>query len=299
MKVIITGANGFVGRNLAERLSTAHQVLAASRQTLNLLDEAAVKQYVSLHQPDAIIHTATTGGYGKSATNVLEQELRMFFNIERSIDNNIMLINCGSGAEYDRRYWQRKMSEDYFDQHVPVDEYGYGKYLIAKAIDNSKKKIVNLRIFGLFGKYESCYYKFISNAILKNLLGCPLVIQRNTRFDYLFIDDFCAVVAKILAKAPVHKQYNVTPDDSVELVDITKKIIKLTGQKNDVTIVNNDFSREYSGNNSRVKKEYSIKFSNFDDGLIALIEYYKSIIKTIDVDKIREDDYLEKMKKIS
>ena len=299
MKIIITGANGFVGRNLTEQLSAVHQVIAASRQELNLLDEVAVQQYISVHQPDAIIHTATTGGYGKCTTNVLEQELRMFFNIERCIDKNTLLINCGSGAEYDRRFWQRKMPEDYFDQHVPADDYGYGKYLIAKAIANSPKNIVNLRIFGLFGKYESCYYKFISNAIVKNLLGFPIIIQRNTCFDYLFIDDFCDVVAKILVKSPLHKQYNVTPDNAIELADIATKVIKLTGRSNDVTTINNDFSREYSGANSRITSEYSIEFTNFDEGLNDLIEYYQSVIGTIDIEKIRADDYLMKMKKIN
>jgi nucleoside-diphosphate-sugar epimerase len=54
MNIFITGAHGFVGRNLTEYLTrtTEHILLTPKSSELNLLDENAVDEYVSKHNID-------------------------------------------------------------------------------------------------------------------------------------------------------------------------------------------------------------------------------------------------------
>jgi nucleoside-diphosphate-sugar epimerase len=42
LKILVTGASGFIGRNLAEHFRPVHDVAAPSRAELDLLDDAAV-----------------------------------------------------------------------------------------------------------------------------------------------------------------------------------------------------------------------------------------------------------------
>ena len=45
MKILITGGNGFIGRNLIEELSNDYDVFSPSSKDLDLLDSNAIELY--------------------------------------------------------------------------------------------------------------------------------------------------------------------------------------------------------------------------------------------------------------
>ena len=53
MKILITGSSGMVGRNLLESpRSKAYELLTPSHRELELLDKAAVLNYMEKNRPD-------------------------------------------------------------------------------------------------------------------------------------------------------------------------------------------------------------------------------------------------------
>ena len=58
MKILITGANGFVGCRVARFLGMSHQVVALSSKELDITDIDSVFSVVMEHLPKAIIHVA-------------------------------------------------------------------------------------------------------------------------------------------------------------------------------------------------------------------------------------------------
>lgn len=63
MKVLVTGANGMVGRNLlAHPAAGKYEVLAPSSQGLDLRCPLDVEAYLATHKPDAIVHLAAVVG---------------------------------------------------------------------------------------------------------------------------------------------------------------------------------------------------------------------------------------------
>jgi dTDP-4-dehydrorhamnose reductase len=59
VKVLITGAGGFVGSNLVHVFAAAGDaVLAPSHAELDLVDRERTGAYVREHAPDAIVHAA-------------------------------------------------------------------------------------------------------------------------------------------------------------------------------------------------------------------------------------------------
>lgn len=62
-RLLITGGQGMVGRNLRALPGIADwAVLAPSSQELDLLDEAALRDYLARHRPDAVVHAAGVVG---------------------------------------------------------------------------------------------------------------------------------------------------------------------------------------------------------------------------------------------
>ena len=87
--------------------------------------------------------------------------------------------------EETRDNYIEKMDESYIGKNIPTDMYGLSKYIMNEYARNSRN-IVNLRLFGVFGKYEDYRIRFISNNICRVLAGNTISINQNVFFDYIF-----------------------------------------------------------------------------------------------------------------
>ncbi len=302
MNILITGSEGFVGKNLVELFSKdGFFTLNPGVAEIDLTDAVQVDAYLSEHDVDVIIHSATTlRQKTEYPDDVCEMNLRMFFNLVRSMKPSTRLINFGSGSEYSRPHWKKKMREVFFNSHVPTDSHSYAKYLISKYIEeNTSLDMITLRIFGIFGKYEDYRYKFISNSIAKNLLQMPIVINRNAEYDYIYIDDFYLVVKHFVLNEPLYRSVNVTPEKPVELVSIAETINEISRYKSEIQVLNEGIGIYYSGDNSRLLESFS-EFSTLAirDSVRDLFNWYESRLSSLDITLLQQDDYLEYAKKI-
>lgn len=299
IKVLVTGASGFVGRNAVEHLSAAgkYEVFACTDPVLDLRDAEAVKRVVGEFAPDRVVNCAAVVGTRKTANDlssgdVAAVNLRMFFNLLRALPPDARLLHLGSGAEYDHRAYRPKMPEAFFDTSVPQDPYGFSKYVISKYAANALNVTV-LRIFGIFGKYEDYTFKFISNAIVRNLLGLPIVINQNVVFDYLYIADFVRLLELFVDRQPAHKHYNITPASSIDLVSLASLVNAAGGRPSEVRVLNPGWNREYSGDNSRLVKEFPFVFTPYAAAVKELYGYYSRELDKLDTAAVRADLYLK------
>jgi GDP-L-fucose synthase len=83
----------------------------------------------------------------------------------------------------------------------------------------------------------------------------PLTIKQNRRFDYLFVEDLMPVLDYFITTTGRHQAYNVTPDESVELLEIARRVCLISGKKLPVVFAQEGMGTEYSGDNSRLRKE--------------------------------------------
>ncbi len=285
MKIFITGGSGFIGRNLKEQLNNKYSIFAPSSQELDLLDEAKVKEYLKKHNFDVVIHTATwnaTRNSKKDTSKVFESNLKMFFNIARQADLCGKIIYYGSGAAYDMRHYIPRMPESYFDTHVPADEYGFSKYIMAKYTENAKN-IYNLRLFGVFGKYEDWEIRFISNACCKAVWDLPITIRQNVYFDYLFIEDLANITDWFINNNPDEKTYNVCTGKAIDLLAFANNVVKISDKDIDVIVKKDGLGREYSGDNSKLLSHIEdYTFSGIDKYIKQLYGWYLEEKNSID-----------------
>lgn len=278
MKILITGGSGFIAKNLYQQFHTKYRVTSRNRTELDLLDYKAVHDHILKNKYDVIIHSATYDAAPKTSKKdplkVLQNNLEMFFNLVRCNDYYDRLIYFGSGAEFSRENWQPGMNEAFFDKFVPSDQYGFSKYIMTKytQLDSS---IYNLRLFGVFGKYEDWRYRFISNAISRVVCDQPIEINQNVYFDYLYINDLVRIVDWFLNNRPQYNVYNVCTGNSVDLKTLADKILQISGKKLHVIIKKSGLGREYSGDNSLLMNELpDFRFTPLEDSIRELYRWY-------------------------
>jgi GDP-L-fucose synthase len=181
------------------------------------------------------------------------------------------------------------MPEEYFGVHVPEDAYGFSKYVMAKYIEQADK-ITNLRLFGVFGKYEDYEFKFISNAIVKNLLGMPIVINQNVNFDYLYVDDLIRMVAAFIGRRSQYRAYNAVSGRTIDLITIAQKINHLSDQSSEIVVRNPGMNVEYSADNQRIVHELGgFEYTDYDAAIASLYAWYKQKLPEIDRVGIEKD----------
>ncbi len=291
--ILITGSAGFVGRNLVEYLSAQFNIFAPVHADLELMDEGSVRDYIVKNKIQIVIHCANIGG-GRNTVHVPDvayKNLRMFFSIYRNLNRLEKIIHLGSAAAYDMRHYQPKMSEEYFDNHIPVDGYGFAKYACSQLIEKSQK-VIELRLFALFGKYENVYIKFVSNAIVRNIFKLPIVIYQNVYFDFLYIDDLVKIIEYFLTSKSKYKIYNTARGKTIDLLTIAHEVNKVGAHKSKIIVNNSGLNTEYSANISRLRGEMpGFKFTPFREAVRDLYAWYERNLDNINREKVARDDY--------
>lgn len=288
MRVLIIGATGFIGRNLKEYFENkeGYVLLAPNRQELNVLDEKSVTKYLQQHQIDVVIHAAIyvcNEFKGNAPELILENDLRMFYNFEKNKSLYKKMIYFGSGAEYDKTYPIVDISENEIGESIPESDYGFAKYIIGNSI-LGEKNIYNLRIFGLFGKYENWRETFISNCCCKAVKGLPLTIRQNVFFDYMWIEDFCGIVEWFVNNTPKFNDYNITTGKKVDLKSIAALVNTISEKDLPIYVCQKGLGNEYTASNERLRKEIpDLNFTNLKYAIEKLYNWYVSVQNQIDI----------------
>ena len=187
MRIVLTGGNGMVGRNLlAVPAASRHEWLAPARSELDLLDATAVRRYLAQHRPDCIIHAA--GTVGGIAANMAQPVRFLVDNWQ--IGQNVLLaahelggvrvLNLGSSCMYPR-HAANPLTESLLlsGELEPTNEgYALAKLSVAK-----------------LGEYLN---REAGAALVKTLLPCNLY-GRHDHFDPLRSHLIAAVLLKLHA----------------------------------------------------------------------------------------------------
>lgn len=250
MKILITGSEGYLGRNISLELKKKHTIYEPKRAQLDFTDSKKVENYFKDNFFDWVIHCAIIGGrrLDKDDPNTTYNNLKMFFNIMRNKKNFSNLINFSSGAEFDRLSSVDHKSNN-LDDSFPLDYYGMSKNIISRIIKGHP--YTNLRLYGLFGPDEDDD-RFIKMCINRSKSAQKLVINNDKFFDFFYVKDLIEILKQIISgkfKLNNH-DLDLVYNDKFKLSQIASFINELSGNKSEI-LIQDYSSKSYTGTYNR------------------------------------------------
>jgi len=249
MRILITGANGYIGKSLHTALKDKHDVTVLTRNSFDLTDVLAMsKFFLSRQNFDAVIHCAIAGARDPRSSDwtIMDRNLSMYYNLLQFRTHYTRLIHFGSGAE----------------TYLPSTPYGYSKKVIAKSILN-QDNFYNLKIFGVFDKNE-LDTRFIKASILRYIKKEPIQIHENKFMDFFYMQDLISVVEYYIGEKEPHKEFDcVYKERSYTLRGIATLINNLSDYEVEV-LVESEAGDNYT---SKYRSQLPYGFIGLEEGI--------------------------------
>lgn len=286
-RILITGGSGFVGRNLKESLAGKYEIFAPSHKELELLDYDALENYVVSNKIDVIIHGAIHVPMFNGVEKEFFNDMQMFTNMEKISHRVQKLLYFGSGAEFDKRFDIYMAREEDLGKTIPTSEYGLAKYTM-NLIARQSSNIYNLRLFGIFGKYELWNIKFLSGLCCKALFDLPLTVRKDCYFDFISIEDLGNIVTWFIENEPKWHDYNICYGKPYLLTELAEMVKKVSGKDLTVTLLSNERNVDYCADNTRLAEEIpDLVITPMEKALEDLYRYYSEHRDIIDLEVLK------------
>ena len=238
MKILITGANGYIGRSLHGALKDKYEVTTLTRKEIDLTDSRQIEYFFRNTYFDVILHCAIKGGsrLQQDDWSVMDDNLSIYYNLLKQQSHFKKFIHFGSGAEI-------------YSQNNP---YGLSKHVIRQSILN-KDNFYNLRIFGVFDENE-LDTRFIKANIKRYINKEPIIIYQNKYMDFIYMPDLVKIVEYYISnKGP--KELNCNYNTKHNLEDIANVINSLDNYKTEIETIERGLDKMY------VSDFYDISFN--------------------------------------
>lgn len=308
MKILLTGANGFIGSHLvAELLDHGHELIALKRRSSYL---NRIKQYTSVirfynyedpealikvfdNKIDIIIHLA--GVYIKHDASSEDIHRINSFNIDTASQLAYLasktgvkgFINTGTFFEYNL-YGTEPLSET--SPRIPFNYYAASKIAFAEVLkylsNTSDLKAITLKLFSPYGEMdnEKIIPLIIKSAITQNTLQLQDSTQKLS-FTYVgdIVDAYMKAIAYIEKKKFAYQDFNIGSNRAHAIQEVIDLVSEIT--KKDLSVQLNRAKFNQSAtictqcNNAKAKKELRWEpKTNLKTGLEKTYEYYKNSI---------------------
>jgi nucleoside-diphosphate-sugar epimerase len=275
-RILITGINGFLGRNIAgQMLSERNVVFGTSLHTsnigelmskvefheCNLENILVIKPDIIKFAPDVIIHCAWWGGNSYADTNNPDQFHKNLsgavhlMEILSETKRNVHFIGVGTSAEYGAQENPSETAPEF-----PISLYGTSK-LMLKTYSERFCRLNDMswtwvRPFYTYGPGDVA-----TRLIPRTIAACVKREQLRLNScdsvtDYLYVSDLVQAICLIVNKK-AEGVYNLCSGNRYVIRDIVELIGDLTGNRNNIqfdpVLDRKNFPKVACGNNSKLK----------------------------------------------
>lgn len=243
MKILITGANGYLGQGIVRHvLDCGHEVIATDLQ-VDHVDQRADRYacnifeldnpYQWFNKPDVLLHLAWRDGfvhYSDAHINDLPKHYAFIKGFAQSETKRIAVM----GSMHEIGFYEGCIKED--TPCNPITPYGIAKnalrHLTSVLCKQYKKEYQWLRGYYIVGnsQYGSSIFSKITAAEMEGKTEFPFTTGQN-QFDFIDYEDFCEQVARAVEQNRIFDIINICSGHPEKLADRVESYIRENGYK--------------------------------------------------------------------
>lgn len=238
MKILVTGANGYLGQGVVKKLlDNGIDVIATDFRSTNIDSRAKIIEanlfeidnpFEFFEKPDVIFHMAWRDGFIHYSDNHIN-DLPMHYNfLKRMVEAGIKRIAV-MGSMHEVGFWEGAIKED--TPCNPLSLYGVSKNALRNLIEIlAKQNNIEyqwLRGYYIVGnsKYGSSIFSKITSTAEEGKKEFPFTMGQN-QYDFIDYEEFCNQVAQTLLQNEVNGIINICSGRPEKLADRVERFIK-------------------------------------------------------------------------
>ena len=238
MNVLVTGANGYLGRGIVKALLDFGEKVTATDFSIDGIDERANRvegdifsltaPYEYFGEPDVLLHLAWKDGFIHYSDAHIRELPKHYDFIRKFIDSNVKSIAV-MGSMHEIGFYEGCIKDE--TPCNPITPYGISKnalrellFMLAK---KQNKNILWLRGYYIVGNYlnGASIFSKIAAAEAEGKKEFPFTTGQN-QYDFLDYDEFCNQVASAVVQSEINGIINICSGKPEKLADRVERYIR-------------------------------------------------------------------------
>lgn len=238
MKVLVTGANGYMGTGIVkELLNDGHEVVAvdfsedymdqrADRRTADIF--GSENPYEEFGQPEVLLHLAWRDGFSHDSINHIHDFSKHYDFLIKMMASGLKRI-CVMGSMHEIGFYEGSIDEN--TPTNPQSLYGISKNALRNAIELNAKKYGTVfqwvRGYYIVGNSDagSSIFSKITSAVKEGKTEFPFTTGQN-QYDFIDYEEFCKQVAAVVEQDIINGIINCCSGRPMTLSERVEKFIR-------------------------------------------------------------------------
>ena len=241
MKILVTGANGYLGKGVVKQLLDDGIEVIATDIKDNYIDKRATiikgnlfeedNPYDYFNQPDIVLHMAWRDGFIHNSLNHINDLPKHYEFLCKMIDAGVKQVAC-MGSMHEIGFYEGSINES--TPCNPQSLYGISKNALRRLLELKCDEVGCtfqwLRGFYIVGNTEDgcSIFSKIVQAVHKGQNSFPFTLGLN-QFDFLDYDEFCKYVVDTVEQKEISGVINICSGRPMKLSDRVEKFIEENG----------------------------------------------------------------------
>lgn len=240
MKILVTGADGYIGRHIVNNLlDLGHEVIAvdihtddindkAEKKKLNLFTADLMNVYTSLGSPDVCLHMAWRDGFVHNSVNHIG-DLSSHYKFLVALMEQGLKHLAVMGTMHEVGYWEGKIDEN--TPCNPISMYGIAKDALRRSMiaycKSNSILLQWLRGFYILGD-DKKNHSIFSKLLQADEQGQELFpfTTGKTKYDFINVDELVEQISKAVTQTDVTGIINCCSGNPMTLAERVENFIK-------------------------------------------------------------------------